>query len=295
LLHDIGLLILEQAYPDTFQTVRESKTRNESLLDREENAWGTNHARVGQFLLEQWRLPEIICESVGRHHVTFTVGATDEELLPGQIVALANLIACFRVSDMEIPEIEQRAENKAIILSNLGLDTARLSEVQKELFTRTVEESRFLEIDIGSPDELLAESNRLLFAQYAAVEKLLADRREMQRQVARSRLQRSSFDVLKVATEAYARYLTKASNAIYAQTDEVLHALDDGAIADPKGLVAHSARTILDTIAAIRTLILEMENLTGMEGTVIDDQQYLASLEKKLNEKLRPVTETAAP
>ncbi|RME27248.1 MAG: HDOD domain-containing protein, partial [Candidatus Zixiibacteriota bacterium] len=75
LLHDIGLLILEQAYPDTFQTVRESKTRNESLLDREENAWGTNHARVGQFLLEQWRLPEIICESVGRHHVTFTVGA----------------------------------------------------------------------------------------------------------------------------------------------------------------------------------------------------------------------------
>lgn len=294
LLHDIGLLILEQAFPESYHVVRESSIRNESLIDREENRWGTNHARVGSFVLEQWRLPEVICEGVGRHHVTFTAGTTTADLFPGQIVGLANLIAQFRITEMPVPEIDQREEIKAIIMSNLGLDISAVCDIQKRLFHRTLEEAKYLEIEIGSADALLEESNRLLFQQYAAVERLLVDRRDMQRQVARGRLQNSGFDMLRTATSAYARYLTRASNAIYAQTDDVRHALQEGTISDPKGLVARSAERILETISAVRELILEMEAVTGIGNAMVDEQQYLEMLDRKLGKKLMPTEKTSA-
>src|SRR3989304_8564441 len=50
LLHEIGTLVLESSYPADFRRVWKLIEMGESQTAVEERTWGTNHARVGQFL-----------------------------------------------------------------------------------------------------------------------------------------------------------------------------------------------------------------------------------------------------
>ncbi|MBD3404312.1 HDOD domain-containing protein, partial [candidate division GN15 bacterium] len=97
LLHDIGMLVLENSYPDMCQRIWGDVDPNDSVIDQEEEVWGTNHARVGQFLLEQWQLPAVICEAVGRHHAIYPKGSDNPDNIPMQVVTLANLISRFSI------------------------------------------------------------------------------------------------------------------------------------------------------------------------------------------------------
>ncbi|MBD3258406.1 HDOD domain-containing protein, partial [candidate division GN15 bacterium] len=166
LLHDLGLLIMENSFPTEFAQIWKQLPKHDSIVDLEESAWGTNHARVGQFLLEQWRLPDDICQAVGGHHTVFTPGAVDAEFKPTQIVALANHVSQFPIAEHQITPTTHGAETREIIRENLGLSSDALMMIEKHLFSQTVSESKYLDIDIGSPEDILVEANRLLFGQY---------------------------------------------------------------------------------------------------------------------------------
>ena len=62
------------------------------------------------------------------------------------------------------------------IRENLKLSTDDLLSIEKRLFSHTIQESKYLEMDVGSPEEILIEANRLLFEQYATVESLLDEK-----------------------------------------------------------------------------------------------------------------------
>ncbi len=71
ILHDIGHLVLEKSFADKFKSIWSQAESGDHLVELEENSWSTNHARVGQFLLEQWNIPSVITESIGQHHNNF--------------------------------------------------------------------------------------------------------------------------------------------------------------------------------------------------------------------------------
>lgn len=69
LLHDIGRLAITHCYPDHFaQVERCRRTAVMSYCEAERAVLGTDHVRVGQLLLETWKLPLDIREAVGQHH-----------------------------------------------------------------------------------------------------------------------------------------------------------------------------------------------------------------------------------
>lgn len=69
LLHDTGKLILWRGMEDRYAPlVHEADEDDVKLTALEEDALGTNHGRIGAYLLGLWGLPDAIVEAVAYHH-----------------------------------------------------------------------------------------------------------------------------------------------------------------------------------------------------------------------------------
>jgi len=78
LLHDIGQLVLLQYLPDLYSgVVQAQRGSGRPLHEVERQALGTDHAEVGAWLLERWRLPQELRLPVELHH-TEAIPAGDE-------------------------------------------------------------------------------------------------------------------------------------------------------------------------------------------------------------------------
>ena len=292
LLHDIGLLIMEQSFPEQYGRLWQQHQRQGNLDDLEEELWGTNHARVGQFLLEQWRLPESICQAVGRHHVVFTLGNDDEDLLPAQIVNLANLISHLRIAESHTTESDRHQENRDIIRKNLQLSSDDLMSIEKRLFAHTIQESKYLEIDVGSPEEILTEANRLLFEQYSAVESLLDENRRIQKQVAGEQVKTGFLESLRSATSVFTEYINQTTSSVLRKAQEVRDGIKRGTISDPDGVVDQSVEMITRQMQAVLSVMTEVKRLTETESALYYDQNYAEKVESRIKQELKSAVET---
>ncbi len=69
LIHDIGKIILDQFFTETFvQILQESHEQKKPSLELEKQHLGLTHAQIGAMLLEQWQFPQSIIRAVGFHH-----------------------------------------------------------------------------------------------------------------------------------------------------------------------------------------------------------------------------------
>ena len=94
LLHDIGILILDNYFTGLYKKVFEISHNNKFELSRVESSiLGINHAEVGAFMLRKWRLPNEITDIIQNHHKPqfAEIVQTDAKL-----VYIANFIACNR-------------------------------------------------------------------------------------------------------------------------------------------------------------------------------------------------------
>jgi putative nucleotidyltransferase with HDIG domain len=295
LLHDIGILILEKSFPEKFERIWKQAEAGEDIAELEERIWGTNHARVGQFLLEQWGLPSVICDAVGYHHSQILTQNNDPELRPAQIISLANMISRFTIARAR-PELSIEAGHKETLAAALELPMPRLVELQENLLSAFIEEARFLEIDIGSPDELLIEANRIIYSHYLAVENLLGENRRMHQEVARAQMEKASLETLKTITATFNHYINNASATILGRAQLIELKINKGEINDPSGDTAHAMSTIVEGVNAICSVIGELEKLTKFKTTVYHDDTYIIDLENRLKKQLDSLqTEASAP
>ncbi len=89
LLHDVGILILEQYFAQIYHAALASAQPSVSLSELETDKLGIDHAHVGSLLLKRWRLPEVIVEAVRCHH---RPDAAVEARTAAQAVHLSNFI-----------------------------------------------------------------------------------------------------------------------------------------------------------------------------------------------------------
>ena len=69
LLHDLGSIILEEYFHELFLETRQyALDHGVPTYIAERELLGIDHADVGGWTLEEWKLPENIIESVARHH-----------------------------------------------------------------------------------------------------------------------------------------------------------------------------------------------------------------------------------
>jgi len=69
MLHDIGKVMLAASLPDEYErALAMVKTEGLTLLQAEQEVFGSTHAQVGAYLLGLWGLPITIVEAVAFHH-----------------------------------------------------------------------------------------------------------------------------------------------------------------------------------------------------------------------------------
>jgi HD-like signal output (HDOD) protein len=69
LLHDAGVLVIEQHFPKEFDEVLSARAEtNSRLWQVEEDHLGMDHGAVGGLLLGRWSLPAFTAEAVTNHH-----------------------------------------------------------------------------------------------------------------------------------------------------------------------------------------------------------------------------------
>ena len=97
LLHDIGILILDNHFSSLYKKVFEISQNNKFELSRVESSiLGINHAEVGAFMLKKWHLPPEITDIIQHHHKPqfASIVQTDAKL-----VYISNFIANNRGFD----------------------------------------------------------------------------------------------------------------------------------------------------------------------------------------------------
>lgn len=86
LLHDVGLLVIDQNFPVDFGVVLEARgNANTALWQLEEEHLGVDHGAVAGLLLGRWSLPPFVAEAVSHHH--------HPGLAPNACVEIAKVIA----------------------------------------------------------------------------------------------------------------------------------------------------------------------------------------------------------
>ncbi|MBI4568659.1 MAG: HDOD domain-containing protein [Planctomycetes bacterium] len=69
LLHDIGMIFLDQFFNDEFTAVMLLSRSSQTAAPAVERAWlGIDHAEVGALMVEQWGMSPLITHAVRRHH-----------------------------------------------------------------------------------------------------------------------------------------------------------------------------------------------------------------------------------
>jgi putative nucleotidyltransferase with HDIG domain len=88
LLHDVGKLVLVQAYPGYAGEVQKGEQTPEKRIHNERRELGVDHALVGGVLARRWGLPSSLATVIERHHNS---DATGEAAL----VRLADMLAHY--------------------------------------------------------------------------------------------------------------------------------------------------------------------------------------------------------
>ncbi len=285
LVHDIGLLVMESSFPEKFDRIWKKYEAGEDILGLEEGIWGTNHARLGRFLLEQWNIPQVICDAVGHYYSEFAEGETNPDFKLSQILALATMMSKFTLSSA-VTKSSEDVGKKYLVATNLGLNEERLREIQDSILAKTIEEANFLEIEIGSTNDLLVEANRMLYGHYQAVESLLEER------VTRSEIEKkedknqAAIKVLNTITATFNHYINNANASIMGRAQLLNLSLEKGNISDDSDTMDKSLKVIINGVNTISAVMDELKKLSSFDTVIYHDDTYIINIEEKLKEHL---------
>jgi putative nucleotidyltransferase with HDIG domain len=137
LLHDIGILVLDQFFHQDFiGVIRDAVERKIDYVKAEQDRMGLTHAEIGEYMGRKWKIPEVLVHSIRYHHQPLFIARE----LAGSIqviaaVHVADITATNRGIDMGYRNGTKPCEEQA--LKCLGLSAAEIEvvfdDVEKEV------------------------------------------------------------------------------------------------------------------------------------------------------------------
>jgi HD-like signal output (HDOD) protein len=300
LLHDIGMLILDNSFSVRYQEIFNEVEAGGKLCDLETEEWGASHAAAGEFILKQWNIPARISQAVGNHHITTSALAKAGSLGPLDLcVALANTLTRNRMFDRSGDAVE-RHELRAALIQKLSLSNESLFGIEEKMAEELIAQASYLQIDVGDKNSMLKDANRALYAQYLLVEDLLNKNRELQDEIVREKTEKSFLKSLHAISGSYNHYLNNANATIQGHVQLLQIRASRGEITDPKGVIDRSSEIIQSSVDVMKATLRAIDELTDMrtvhyhEGLEIIDLEDKIAKEKinieKLSRKLIPAT-----
>jgi putative nucleotidyltransferase with HDIG domain len=130
MIHDIGILVSLQTFPERLRDVCEqAKTTGGDFCEIERQIIGVDHQQLGMGLAEQWKFPRSCQLVAGFHHQPATL-AEDHRLLV-TLVFIADTICCQSNQGFTLTALHQKLEDAQ--LDRLSVDMAVVERVRGQL------------------------------------------------------------------------------------------------------------------------------------------------------------------
>jgi len=131
LLHDIGLILLDQTLPRHFHKVLDAIDEQTPTHIVESRILTFDHALLGGFVARRWNFPDPVADAITFHHQPWCYSGPHAELV--HVVAVANYL-CSRagVTSLGVHNVSPPPDE---IYSALGLDQVTLAIIWDELDT----------------------------------------------------------------------------------------------------------------------------------------------------------------
>ena len=129
LLHDVGIILLDQTLHRPFCQVLDALEEDHPLADVENTILGFDHAALGQYALTAWGLPGAIADAAGYHHRP--LACPSENRAMAGTVALANSM-CHRMGIHSIG-VAAKHDLPCELFGTLGLEKSHVSRMIRDL------------------------------------------------------------------------------------------------------------------------------------------------------------------
>ncbi len=130
LIHDMGILVERQAFPDLLtELITQYGNGEEDFLELERRIIGADHQAFGTGLTTKWKFPRHLRAAVGFHHNPQALSPELRKM--GRLVQCADILCC-----QEKLGFYQTAERGVItdeMLDDIGITQEQLDEVRGEL------------------------------------------------------------------------------------------------------------------------------------------------------------------
>jgi HD-like signal output (HDOD) protein len=141
LIHDLGLLVERQAFPDQLAEVCDRAAAGEaSFLDLEVEVIGADHQVFGDALTTKWRFPRTLRAAIGYHHFPDRLSP---ELQPfGMAVRVADILCCKEKLGFHLSAGQDEFTEELLDATNITIE--QLTEIRDLLDDEVAEAQRTL-------------------------------------------------------------------------------------------------------------------------------------------------------
>ena len=130
LIHDLGLLVERQAYPDGLaEVIRKSTKGGRRFHELEQEIVGSDHQEMGSALAAKWKFPRGLQNVLGYHHSIDNLHA-EHRLLPVMVYVADTLCSQERYG-FHLTAENQLADEA--LLTSVGLTEAGYDQARTEL------------------------------------------------------------------------------------------------------------------------------------------------------------------
>jgi len=150
LLQDLGMLALDQVFPDLYLSHAGQQSNHASLIAHEEQSLGLAHGAVGSWLLTQWNLPDRLRLAVAASDDPSRIPSQDERATFTYCVTLSGMIAEIflrEADDAYLQLVNQQAS------SLLKLTPENVMDILESIQERLTETERLFNTDLQPWDD----------------------------------------------------------------------------------------------------------------------------------------------
>jgi signal transduction histidine kinase len=163
-----------------------------------------------------------------------------------------------------------------------------LSEIEPLIVPRFLESASFLEVDVGSPVDLLTEANTRIFDLYREVEDLLNSIKTETDFEQRLEFDRLAVEILHTVVATFSHYFNNACASILGRSQLIEMALKKGDLNDHNNVLNNSLIAIQNGVNSITGTLQELKQVKSFKTTLYHEKTLIIDLEDSLK-KYKPV------